>query len=332
MSEYAIRATGVVKRYGEVVALDGLDVSVPPGKVLGVLGPNGAGKTTLVRVLSTLVTPDAGEVRVAGHDVVTDAEAVRRSIGLCGQAAAVDPMLTGRENLVMFARLFHLRAREARERAGELLARLGLEAAADRPARTYSGGMKRRLDLAAGLVTRPSVVFLDEPTTGLDPRSRIELWGIVRELVADGSTILLTTQYLEEADELADDIVIVEHGKVVAAGTPKELKSEVGGERIEVTVADRALVPAAVAALGVLDTVGVRADDDTGKLSLSVADGAPVLPDVVRLLDSDGVRVTDLSLRTPTLDEVFLALTGRKAEGKDPVPARPGGGMGRGRR
>jgi ABC-2 type transport system ATP-binding protein len=309
-----IVAEGLTKHYGKVTALDGVDLSVPTGTVLGLLGPNGAGKTTAVRILTTLLRPDTGRATVAGHDVLRDPGAVRKVIGLSGQYAAVDEHLTGRENLDMVGRLYHLGAKASQARATELLDQFDLTGAADRVVKTYSGGMRRRLDLAASLVARPQVIFLDEPTTGLDPRSRLGMWDVIRELVREGATLLLTTQYLEEADALADDIAIIDSGKLIAQGTADELKAQVGGERVELVVADRSEVPKAVAALMPLATAEPVVDEDTHMVTVQVSGGTRAIADVVRELDTAGVEAQDLALRRPTLDEVFLSLTGHAAE------------------
>lgn len=309
--EYAIEAEGLVKRFGSTLALAGLDLAVRRGSVLGVLGPNGAGKTTAVRILATLLRADEGTARVVGYDVVREAAAVRRSIGLTGQYASVDEALTGRQNLVMIGQLLDLRGRAARERAAELLSWFGLTEAGDRPARTYSGGMRRRLDLAASLVGRPAVVFLDEPTTGLDPSKREDMWGIIRALVRDGATVLLTTQYLDEADSLADDIMVIDHGRVIAHDTPDGLKRIVGTQTLTVRPADPAQVGAAVA---ILESVtGATVGDDSGH-GISVAvNGDGALTETVARLAEAGIAVTELSLSLPSLDEVFFALTDRTA-------------------
>ena len=309
-----IVADGLVKKYGDVVALDGLDLRVPEGTVYGLLGPNGAGKTTAVRILTTLLKPDAGSASVAGFDVVKKPNAVRRVIGLTGQYAAVDEYLTGRENLRMFGDLYHLDPRYVKERSGELLERFDLADAADRSLRTYSGGMRRRLDLAASLIAKPKVLFLDEPTTGLDPRSRIGLWEVITDLVADGTTVLLTTQYLEEADQLAEEIVVIDHGHVIAKGTSASLKDQVGGDRLEVVVVSATDLPAAADALRPLASGEVSVDAEEQRVVAPVAGGSAVLIEAVRALDSAGVEIADVVLRRPTLDDVFLTLTGHVAE------------------
>ncbi|GAB2599545.1 daunorubicin resistance protein DrrA family ABC transporter ATP-binding protein [Streptomyces capparidis] len=311
----AIYAEGLVKTFGEVRALDGVDLDVPEGSVLGLLGPNGAGKTTTVRVLTTLLKPDAGRAVVAGRDVLTEPNAVRRSIGLSGQFAAVDEYLTGRENLRMVAELYQMSSRDARTRAAELLEQFGLTDAGDRPAKTYSGGMRRRLDLAAALVVRPPVMFMDEPTTGLDPRNRMLLWEVIESLVAGGTTLLLTTQYLEEADRLAHDIAVVDHGRVIARGTADQLKAQTGGERVEVVVHDPELIATATEVLGGFSKGGAPSlDRHTRRITIPVSGGAKLLAEVIRELDSRGVEIDDIGLRRPTLDDVFLALTGHAAE------------------
>ncbi len=311
----AISARGLRKSFGDVRALDGVDFDVAPGTVLGLLGPNGAGKTTAVRVLTTLLTPDAGSATVAGLDVVRDAAALREHIGLAGQYAAIDENLTGLENLVMVGRLYGMPRAAAKARARELLARFELDEAAGRTAKTYSGGMRRRLDLAAALVAKPPVLFLDEPTTGLDPRSRLALWTTIEELVAEGTTVLLTTQYLDEADRLADTIAVIDHGRVIAEGTPDELKDRVGGERLEVRLADPAAAPPATAALAPMSDEPPATDGALVTLTVRARTGAIV--EAVRRLDDAGVGVDDLALRRPTLDDVFLALTGHAAENAD---------------
>ncbi|HEY0360222.1 MAG TPA: ATP-binding cassette domain-containing protein [Mycobacteriales bacterium] len=309
-----ILVEGLRKRFGSTQALDGLDLAVGEGAVLGVLGPNGAGKTTAVRVLATLLRPDAGHASVFGVDVVADPVRVREMIGLTGQYAAVDEFLTGWENLEMVGRLFRMGRRAARQRADELLERFDLVEAGGRPVKTYSGGMRRRLDLAASLVAKPRVLFLDEPTTGLDPRSRIGMWEVIGDLVRDGTTMLLTTQYLEEADQLASTIAVVDHGRVIARGTADELKTSIGGERLHFTVADPGQLPAAVEAVRRFADGEPDADKEAGELTIPVRQGARILPDVIRELDAAGVVIADLAIRRPTLDDVFLTLTGHAAE------------------
>jgi ABC-2 type transport system ATP-binding protein len=307
----AIEVCGLVKSFGEVRALDGIDLAAPQGRVLGLLGPNGAGKTTLVRILATLLKPDAGSARVLGLDVQRDAATLRERIGLAGQYAAVDENLTGLENLTMVGRLYGESRRAAKARGRELLARFDLLGAAGRPAKTYSGGMRRRLDLAAALVARPPVLFLDEPTTGLDPRSRLSLWAVIEGLVAEGTTALLTTQYLDEADRLADAIAVIDHGRLIAEGTSDELKDRLGGERLEVRLDDGADPQLAVRALAPMSEEPPTCEDGLVKLAVRRRDGAIV--EAVQRLSDAGVGVDDLNLRRPTLDDVFLALTGHAA-------------------
>jgi ABC-2 type transport system ATP-binding protein len=307
----AVRVAGVIKRFGSTVALAGVDLEVAEGTVFGLLGPNGAGKTTLVRVLATLLAPDSGHAEVFGRDVVSEAPAVREMLGLTGQFAAVDEILTGRENLQMFGRLFDLSRAEARRRADELLERFELADAADRPARTYSGGMRRRLDLASSLLTRPRILFLDEPTTGLDPRSRNEIWGIVRELVREGTTVLLTTQYLEEADQLADRIAVIDHGRVIAQGTGNELKDRVGGQILEVELSSAAQRDEAQSVLAGVGCGDPEPGEHPDRLTLPAPrDGLELIEDAAAALRHAGIGVSDLGLRRPTLDDVFLQLTG----------------------
>ncbi|MFI0922860.1 ATP-binding cassette domain-containing protein [Streptomyces sp. NPDC021012] len=331
----AIYAEGLVKTFGDVRALDGVDLDVPEGTVLGLLGPNGAGKTTAVRVLTTLIRPDSGRALVAGIDVLGRPDEVRRSIGLSGQFAAVDEYLTGRENLTMVGQLYQMRAKAAKERAGELLERFHLADAADRPAKTYSGGMRRRLDLAAALVVSPPVMFMDEPTTGLDPRNRQELWEVIKELVASGTTLLLTTQYLEEADHLAHDICVVDHGRVIARGTADQLKAQTGGERVEVVVHEPEMIADARDVLARYGLAGighgeVSVEEHTRKLTVPVTGGAKLLAEVIRDLDAVGAEIDDIGLRRPTLDDVFLSLTGHVADrGEEEGEPAAGGGKGR---
>ncbi|WP_406219758.1 ATP-binding cassette domain-containing protein [Streptomyces decoyicus] len=325
----AIYAEGLVKTFGDVRALDGVDLDVPEGTVLGMLGPNGAGKTTAVRVLTTLLRPDRGKAVVAGIDVLAHPDEVRRSIGLSGQFAAVDEYLTGRENLMMVGQLYQMSGRDAKRRAAELLERFHLGDAADRTAKTYSGGMRRRLDLAAALVVSPPVMFMDEPTTGLDPRNRQGLWEVIQELVAGGTTLLLTTQYLEEADRLAHDICVVDHGKVIARGTSDQLKARTGGERVEVVVHSPDHLSVADEVLRGFGKGEGTVEPHIRKLTVPVAGGAKLLAEVIRELDVRGVEIDDIGLRRPTLDDVFISLTGHAAEAGEENGAGGKGAVGR---
>ena len=316
----AIAVAGVHKRFGDVQALRGVDLSVERGRVLGLLGPNGAGKTTAVKILTTLLTPDRGRALVEGRDVQHAPAAVREIIGLAGQSTAIQEELTGRENLDLMGRLYHLDRPTRQARAGQLLERFDLLDAADRPTRGYSGGMQRRLDLALSLVAEPSVLFLDEPTTGLDPRSRIGMWQVIRELVSGGTTLLLTTQYLEEADELADEIVVIDHGRVIAAGTGTQLKNRIGGDVVEFAVVEGARMEDALAAVAPLGDGEPVTDPEEGRIGVRVGDrGSDALVETVRRLDAAGIRTEGLGIRRPSLDDVFLALTGHGAEAEAPA-------------
>jgi ABC-2 type transport system ATP-binding protein len=323
-SEVAVRAEALVKTFGSTRALDGIDLEIPTGTVLGLLGPNGAGKTTAVRILTTLLRPDSGRAWVAGHDVLADPDAVRKSIGLSGQYAAVDENLTGFENLYMVGRLYGMNKTDARARGRELISRFRLDDAADRPAKTYSGGMRRRLDLAGALVAEPAVVLLDEPTTGLDPRGRLDTWEVIGELVSEGATVLLTTQYLEEADQLADTILVIDHGKVIASGTADHLKAEIGGERLEIVVAEQAEVEIAVRVLAEVGSGEPSVEEHHRRVQVLVDAGTKSLIEALRRLDAEGVAVLDVSLHRPTLDDVFLSLTGHAAEDEPVANAAKG--------
>jgi daunorubicin resistance ABC transporter ATP-binding subunit len=318
----AIKADGLIKHYGKTKALNGLDLTVPAGTVYGLLGPNGAGKTTAVRVLATLLKPDGGHASVLGHDVVAEAPTVRRRIGLTGQYAALDEYLTGRSNLIMIGQLSRLTARAARQRADDLLAQFDLTDAASRAVKTYSGGMRRRLDLAASLIGRPSVLFLDEPTTGLDPSARALMWDIVRQLVADGTTLLLTTQYLDEADVLASRVAVIDGGQVIAEGTPAELKASVGGQRLLITLAAEADAEAAALALSPFTTAPVTAHGAERLIEAPVIASDGLATEVVRALDAAGVKVSEIAVRSASLDDVFLTLTGHKAEDENEQTAQ----------
>ncbi len=313
-SENIISVQGLRKSYGKTKALDGVSLEIKAGTVTALLGPNGAGKTTLIRILTTLITPDDGHATVSGFDVVRDAEALRFTIGLAGQYAAVDEILSGRENLEMVGRLYHMSRADAERRSEELLKQFEIEDAADRPVKTYSGGMRRRLDLAASLVIHPKILFLDEPTTGLDPHGRFTLWQIIRDLVAEGTTVLLTTQYLEEADQLANQVFVIDHGHIIAAGTPDELKSRVGGDVLEVHLADHNQTSAAAEAIGRFGDEPPHLDESLGKVTMPVSGDSPILVDVVRELEKVGIKISDIILRRPSLDDVFIKLTGHGAE------------------
>jgi ABC-2 type transport system ATP-binding protein len=317
----AIQAEGLSKRFGDIHALQDLNLTVSAGSVLGLLGPNGAGKTTALRVLTTLLRPDTGSARVAGLDVVRQPAAVRQVIGLAGQSAAVDDYLTGQENLVMAGRLHHLHRSRAHHRAAELLQRFELAEAAERPVRTWSGGMRRRLDLAVSLVGHPHVLFLDEPSSGLDPRGRHQLWQTIRRLVEAGTTVLLTTQYLEEADQLADQIVVIDRGRLLAHGTPEQLKAQVGGDRLQLRLATPATASRAAELVADLGTSPPQVDAQVGEVTVPISDGVAVLPEVVLRLDAAGLALSDLARRRPTLDDVFLTLTGQATQPSDPSEA-----------
>jgi len=325
----AIKASGLAKAYGEVIALNGIDIEVEQGTVLGLLGPNGSGKTTTVRILATLLQADSGSASVGGFDVVTQSDEVRSVIGLTGQYAAVDEYLTGRENLELFGRLFHLSKFDAAKRATELLDRFDLSDAADRGIKGYSGGMRRRLDLAASLIGRPNVLFLDEPTTGLDPRSRQGMWSVIENLVSEGTTVLLTTQYLEEADQLANRIVVLDHGTVIAKGTSNELKSQVGGDRIEIVVESATDVARAADLIQEFGSAAASTEEVTKTILLPVAGGSTAIVNIVRKLDENKIAIADIALRRPTLDDVFLSLTGHATEDNEEISAPAKGRRGR---
>lgn len=326
----AIKASGLTKAYGDVIALNGIDIEVEQGTVLGLLGPNGSGKTTTVRILATLLQADSGIASVGGFDVATQPDEVRSVIGLTGQYAAVDEYLTGRENLELFGRLFHLSKFDAAKRAAELLDRFDLSDAADRGIKGYSGGMRRRLDLAASLIGRPNVLFLDEPTTGLDPRSRQGMWSVIEDLISEGTTVLLTTQYLEEADQLANQIVVLDHGNVIAKGTSNELKSQVGGDRIEIVVESTNDVSKAAVAIAQFGSAPAITENLTKTILLPVAGGSTAIVNIVRKLDENQISIADIALRRPTLDDVFLSLTGHATENtevnSEPTKRRRGRG------
>jgi ABC-2 type transport system ATP-binding protein len=324
MTRLMIEARGLHKHFGDTHALRGLDLSAEEGAILGVLGPNGAGKTTAVRILTTLTHPDSGEARVAGIDVLQHANAARKQFGVAGQYASLDEMLTGRENLEMIGRLGRLPSAEVRRRSVDLIERFELTDAADRPVKTYSGGMRRRLDLGGALMSQPPVIFLDEPTTGLDPKGRLSMWGLIEDLAKGGTTVLMTTQYLEEADRLADDIAVIDHGVVIAKGTANELKRMVGGERLEVVIDNPRYLPEARRALEAISEAAAHVDESAKRVSVPVTSHDGVLTMAIRELDEAGVHVDDIGFRRPTLDEVFLSITGRPAEDRaegEEVPA-----------
>jgi ABC-2 type transport system ATP-binding protein len=325
----AIKASGLAKSYGDVIALNGIDIEVEQGTVLGLLGPNGSGKTTTVRILATLLQADSGSASVGGFDVVTQPDEVRSVIGLTGQYAAVDEYLTGRENLELFGRLFHLSKLDAAKRATELLDRFELSDAADRGIKGYSGGMRRRLDLAASLIGRPNVLFLDEPTTGLDPRSRQGMWAVIEDLISEGTTVLLTTQYLEEADQLANRIVVLDHGNVIAKGTSNELKAQVGGDRIEIVVESASDVATAAALIQEFGSAPATTEEVVKTVLLPVAGGSTAIVNIVRKLDENNIAIADIALRRPTLDDVFLSLTGHATEDNQETAAPAKGRRGR---
>ena len=318
VTEPLIEVAGVRKAFGDTIALAGVDLTVQAGQVLGLLGPNGAGKTTLVRILTTLLLPDSGSARVAGLDVVRDAAVLRSQLGLAGQYAAVDEMLTGRENLELVGRLYHLGRKEVRQRAVEVLEKFRLTDAANRTVKTYSGGMRRRLDLGASLVARPPVLILDEPTTGLDPRTRLELWAFIEGLVAEGTTILLTTQYLEEVDRLAANIVVIDEGRVIAEGTADQLKDQLGGDVLELRVEDQSMLDTAATAMSEISDAKPQMDRESGRITIPARGGAATLVTAARRLDDLGIGLLDLAVRRPSLDDVFLELTGHSAEDKAP--------------
>lgn len=325
----AIKASGLAKAYGDVIALNGIDIEVEQGTVLGLLGPNGSGKTTTVRILATLLQADSGTASVGGFDVATQPDEVRSVIGLTGQYAAVDEYLTGRENLELFGRLFHLSKFDAAKRAAEILDRFDLSDAADRGIKGYSGGMRRRLDLAASLIGRPNVLFLDEPTTGLDPRSRQGMWEVIEDLISEGTTVLLTTQYLEEADQLANRIIVLDHGNVIAKGTSNELKSQVGGDRIEIVVESAGDVTKASGLIQEFGSAPAITEDLTKTILLPVAGGSTAIVNIVRKLDENKISIADIALRRPTLDDVFLSLTGHATENTEEVSKPAKGRRGR---